>query len=93
MKVDYVTSEDKLKKLLDKYGTVTGYLKKAGFDQISIDGQATFEIPLESTTLSEKHHCGACGKEMTPKQGTSKAGKAWKGWFCENRDHEPQWVK
>lgn len=38
--------------------------------------------------------CAACGKEMTYREGTSKSGKDYKGYFCPDRDckGEPVWV-
>lgn len=91
--VTYMTGEKRLNDLIGKYGTVTNYLKKAGFDQIRVDGAKPAETAVEPTTQGDTHHCRACGKEMTFKQGTSKAGKDWKGWFCQEKDHEVQWAK
>ena len=38
--------------------------------------------------------CGKCGSEMTFREGTSKNGKDYKGYFCPDRDcsGEPVWV-
>ena len=38
--------------------------------------------------------CGTCGKVMTYREGTSKSGKDYKGYFCPDRDCEgdPVWV-
>ena len=38
--------------------------------------------------------CGECGKAMTYREGTSKSGKDYKGYFCPDRDCEgdPVWV-
>jgi len=51
------------------------------------------EAPEVTTSGQEKHFCGTCGKEMTYKEGISKAGKPYKGWFCLEREHEPIWLK
>ena len=39
------------------------------------------------------HKCKVCGKQLTFRTGINKAGKAWKGWFCEDKSHEPQWER
>lgn len=38
--------------------------------------------------------CGQCGREMTYREGTSRAGKPYRGYFCPDRDCEgdPVWV-
>ena len=38
--------------------------------------------------------CSECGQTMVYREGTSKAGKAYKGYFCPDRDceGEPVWV-
>jgi hypothetical protein len=34
------------------------------------------------------------GVEMQYNEGTSKAGKPYKGWFCRcGGDHPPEWVR
>jgi hypothetical protein len=37
--------------------------------------------------------CKTCDQKMTPRQGTSRSGKPWYGYFCANKDHEPIWAK
>ena len=50
--------------------------------------------PLEATTQSQEKFCGTCGAKMEFKTGTSaKTGKPWKGWFCEDKTHEPVWER
>lgn len=37
--------------------------------------------------------CTTCGAPTEYKQGTSRAGKAYKGHFCtRSTDHKPQWI-
>lgn len=41
-----------------------------------------------------KDLCAVCGSPTEYKEGTSKAGKAYKGYFCtKDRTHAPVWVK
>ena len=37
--------------------------------------------------------CNDCGEPMELRQGVSKAGKPWKGYFCPaDKTHKPVWV-
>ena len=47
--------------------------------------------PLEATTQSQEKFCGTCGLKMTMRSGVGKTGKAWTGWFCSDKSHEPIW--
>jgi len=91
--VDYMTGEKTLTKLTDKYENVLMYLTKKGFTQVKATNVSKPQTkPLESTTQTEKY-CPTCGKLMTYKEGISKSGKPWKGYFCPERAHDPIWVK
>jgi hypothetical protein len=42
----------------------------------------------------ENPPCPVCQASTTLREGVSKAGKKWAGYFCtESREHEPQWIK
>ena len=51
---------------------------------------ATGENPGEGNSLK----CSVCGKKMTYREGESRAGKPYKGYFCPDRDCEgkPVWI-
>ena len=51
----------------------------------------TPQKPLEATTQSQEKFCGTCGLKMTMRSGVGKTGKAWTGWFCSDKSHEPIW--
>jgi hypothetical protein len=40
------------------------------------------------------HNCASCGQPMAYREGTSKSGKDYKGFFCPDREceGEPVWV-
>lgn len=45
------------------------------------------------TTPTNKTKVCKCGGTMTLKEGVSKKnGKRWAGWFCENRECEPEFI-
>lgn len=37
--------------------------------------------------------CEVCSQDLTYREGVSKAGKPYKGWFCSEKDHPVQWVR
>ena len=37
--------------------------------------------------------CAVCKKPLTFKEGISKTGKPYKGYFCSEKGHPVQWVK
>lgn len=46
------------------------------------------------TPVNPKRVCVACGSEMDYKEGTSKAGNAYKGFFCKAKcGSDPVWIK
>ena len=48
----------------------------------------------ETSSDNGTHTCGHCGKPMAYREGTSKSGKEYKGFFCPDREceGEPVWV-
>lgn len=50
------------------------------------NGKHTPPIPLKTKP------CETCGGTRTFKEGVSKAGKKWAGWFCENSQCAPEWA-
>ena len=59
--------------------------------------------PLDATTQSpsvvpdaaaQVKHCQSCGTAMNYREGTSKAGKPYRGFFCPtDKTHEVIWIK
>ena len=50
--------------------------------------------PAQQPQATPQVACSVCGGVAEFKQGTSKTGKPWKGYFCTvDKDHEPRWVK
>jgi hypothetical protein len=76
-RLDYMTGEKKLGKLIEKYDTVMGYLKKEGFTPIK-DGKDT----LESTTQSKEGYCSEHDTQMDKVKG--KYGEFWSHYKEEN---------
>ena len=87
-RVDYMTGAEKCQKLIDKYSMVVDFLAEKGFTQVKQEN-----APQATTEPQGTKHCGSCGEQMEFKQGTSKTGKPWKGWFCKIREHDPIWEK
>lgn len=88
--VDYVTGEKKLSDLIKKHEIVLGYLDKAGFStqKARVPKQDVIEFDPNITKV-----CPTCGKVAKPRMGTSKSGKPYKGYFCEERGHDVIWAK
>lgn len=47
--------------------------------------------PLEATATG--YACKQCGSPTVFKQGTSKAGKPWRGYFCTVEKDHVSWLK
>lgn len=84
-KVYFQTSPHKGQESVDGYTAVVMWLEKNGF-KVGSPKEITAE-PVDNK------HCVTCGNPLTYKEGISKSGKPWKGYFCSERGHEPQWVK
>lgn len=91
-KVYFQTSPHKGQVTVDGYASVIMWLEKNGFKLSAMDVQEAPKPTPQATTSSEKH-CSICGQLMTYKEGVSKTGKPWKGFFCPERGHEPIWIK
>lgn len=95
-KVDVWTDGGKkdptFKELFENEVTRVMKLEQAG---CKIETTNTLPAPVapQATTPSQDRFCTTCGNKLTYKEGTSKAGKPYKGYFCSERGHEPQWVK
>lgn len=83
---EYTKIGKKASELIDNFDTSANWFEKQGWEVVK-DGKN----PVEATTQSQKRYCGVCGQEMQFKQGMSKTGKPWKGWFCQTKGHEPIW--
>lgn len=53
--------------------------------------QMNDEPPMDETP--DGKGCPVCGQPMKYKEGISKAGKPYRGYFCSVKDHPPVWVK
>lgn len=80
-KVYFVTSPHKGQDAADGYESVLMWLEKNGF----------FVAKQEVEEEKPEKHCPTCGNLMTYKEGVSKTGKPWKGWFCSEKGHNPIW--
>lgn len=50
-------------------------------------------IPNTVEGMGNQRMCAVCGASMNFKEGTSKAGKAYKGYFCPtDKTHSPIWM-
>ena len=49
--------------------------------------------PQGSAPPLPEHKCSQCGRTTEYKSGTSKVGKAYKGWFCSEKGHPVEWIK
>ena len=90
IKVDYTTNQKRASDLIDKHPILVGWFEKQGwkFEKESVKGKKPGIIFDPTKTIP----CPICKQPMTPKQGISKTGKPWKGYFCSNRDHPPVWA-
>ena len=84
--IDYVTSAKKATELVEGHEVRLAWFEKKGF--IPVKGKK----PRLTFDPNKTIPCPICKQPMTPKQGVSKAGKPWKGYFCSNRDHPPVWA-
>ena len=51
-------------------------------------------IDRSNEPFQEEVFCKVCNDLMDFKQGTTKAGKSYKGYFCKtDKNHEPLWIK
>lgn len=103
--VEYLTSGQKknptLKDLLEGHEMRIQKIESYGWKVQTTTPTPTG--PLESTTQSQGvipdmaaqvKHCQSCGAAMDYREGVSKAGKAYKGFFCPtDKSHEVIWVK
>lgn len=54
-----------------------------------------YEAPAEETDVQGEfeRECPECGGQMAYKEGTTKTGKPYKGYFCiTDRSHKPVWL-
>jgi hypothetical protein len=78
-----------VEEVLSQAGTALGKVQKAGgVARPRRGGNA------ETSAPDDPPKCGTCGKVMTFREGTSKNGRDYKGYFCPDRDceGEPVWV-
>ena len=78
----YVVRADTLDELTDAIEALKTHLEESK----DVD-----EVLDEAADATRK--CKVCGKQLTRRDGVSKTGKAWAGWFCEDKGHEPQWER
>ena len=66
--------------------------KEKAYSAPAQSAPARGKAPTQSST--DEHVCPEHG-EMEFKEGVSKAGKPWKGWFCPERDCDtkPVWIR
>lgn len=50
------------------------------------------DLQKKTSTKGWQHPCPKCGGKTTYKEGTSKTGKPYKGWFCNTCDGV-EWVR
>jgi len=75
--------------VLDDAHTAIERIKKAGgAPRHGRNGASAEETPSASL------NCDVCGKKLKFREGESRAGKPYKGYFCPDRDCEgkPVWV-
>ncbi len=97
----YLTKEGMEAHLQLKGATVTDVLSEAEAARAKVQEAGGVARPrngripaVNGATLDAAPTCAACGKTLAFREGTSKAGKEYKGYFCPNRDckGEPVWV-
>ena len=100
--VDYKTTAKKATELVEGHGTRLTWLEKNGFVPIKhavVFSQPTNTVPQMQTNTQEvvsqnqDKFCTTCGKKMEFREGVSKTGKQYKGYFCSENGHPPEWVK
>ena len=78
-----------VEEVLSQAGTALAKVQKAGGVARPRRGGTA-----ETSSPDDPPKCGTCGKVMTFREGTSKNGRDYKGYFCPDRDceGEPVWV-
>lgn len=61
--------------------------------QIVEDNQAKQDPIMAVTKDVNTHPCKNCGGLTEFKEGVSKAGKPWKGYFCKSQSTHVEWVR
>lgn len=84
IEVDAEATAEDIKRFLGNANVLMGWLADNKYES---DASAT--PPTASDPDAPK--CSECNQPMTHKAGTSKAGKKWGAWMCDNRDHSPVW--
>jgi hypothetical protein len=90
--VTFVSSEKEGKELVEKYPVYVKWLTDSGF-QPRKAGSYGRKDTRPKYDVNADIKCKTCDQKMTPRQGTSRSGKPWYGYFCANKDHEPIWAK
>ena len=100
----YLTSEGMEAHLQLKAATVEDVLSQAETAQTKVREAGGVARPRRQTpagggnpetpSSNDPPKCGKCAKAMTFREGTSKSGKDYKGYFCPDRDceGEPVWI-
>ena len=60
--------------------------KAGGLPRDAVMPGKAAEAPKDDDGDVRVFNCEACGGPMTYRKGTSKAGKPYKGWFCNKRN-------
>jgi hypothetical protein len=82
--------------VLDEAHEAVGKIIKAGGEARPSNGAGDGNA-LDTATVPTKAHppnCKVCGEKMKFREGESKNGKPYKGFFCQDRDCEgkPVWI-
>ena len=97
----YLTKEGMEAHLQLKGATVTEVLSDAAAAMTEVQEAGGIARPprrrngsAEPAPQTDGPECPECKKEMTYREGTSKSGRDYKGYFCPDRDciGEPIWV-
>lgn len=87
MPADWITKLIKEWTSLGKIKSLEAPHKKEYIESKRVASKNT-EVGLENPP------CLVCMAATVKREGVSKAGKKWSGYFCtESREHEPQWIK
>ena len=80
--------------VLDEAHEAVGRIIKAGGEARLSNGNDSGTRSDTTPSKSSPPNCKVCGKKMKFREGESKNGKPYKGFFCQDRDCEgkPVWI-
>ena len=80
--------------VLDEAHAAVRTIIKAGGEARPSNGDGSSSSNDSTTSKSNPPKCKVCGQKMKFREGESKNGKPYKGFFCQDRDCEgkPVWI-